>query len=154
MKYTFSFDTLKARLQSAANFAAKKADALTGLAKANVAIYQEEDKIKKAESELGRLYYADFIAGAEVSGEAYQEICDRISASKLLIEGMKAELADLKAKDQGEAAVEEDEITDEDFVIVEEAPAEEAPAEEAAAEEAPAEAEEPAAEEAPAEEKE
>ena len=139
MKYTFSFDTLKTRLQSAANFAVKKADALTGLAKANVAIYQEEDKIKKAEAELGRLYYADYMAGTEAGGEAYREICDRITASKLLVEGLKAEISDLNAKDQGEAVVEEDEITDEDFVITQEPAAEEAPAEEPAAEETPAE---------------
>ena len=132
MKYTFSFETLKSRVQAAASFAAKKTDALAGMAKAHLAIHQEEEKIKKAESELGRLYYNDYLAGSEADTAAYQEICDRITASKLLIEGMKAEVSDLNAKDQGEVIVEEDEITDADFVINEEAPAEEAPAEEAA----------------------
>ena len=132
MKYTFSFETLKNRVQAAASFAARKTDALTGMAKARLAIHQEEEKIKKAESELGRLYYNDYLAGSEADTAAYQEICARITASKLLIEGMKAEVSDLNAKDQGEVIVEEDEITDEDFVMNEETPAEEAPAEEAA----------------------
>lgn len=135
MKYTFSFETLKSRVQAAADFAVKKTDALTGMAKAHLAIRQEEEKIKKAEAELGRLYYNDFLAGSEADTAAYQEICDRITASKLLIEGMKAEVSDLKAKDQGEVIVEEDEITDADFVINEEPAAEETPAEEVPEEE-------------------
>jgi len=148
---TFDLETLKKRLSGAAGYAQKKATALTALAKANSAIYAEEGKIKKAEAELGRLYYNDFIAGCEADSEAYEAVCNRITESKVLIEGLKAEIAELKAKDKAEAAVEEDEITDEDFVITEEeAPAEAAPAEEAPAEAAPAE--EATAEEALAEE--
>jgi len=144
-KYTFDIETLKSRLGAAAGFVTKKAESLSGLAKANVAIYQEEDKIKKAEAELGRLYYSDYISGNEADAAAYQEICDRITASRVLVEGLRAEVSDLKAKDQGEIIVEEDEITDADFVIPgEEAAAEEAPAEEAPAEETPAEEEKPA----------
>jgi len=110
--------TDEAETQAApAGFVTKKAESLSGLAKANVAIYQEEDKIKKAEAELGRLYYSDYISGNEADAAAYQEICDRITASRVLVEGLRAEVSDLKAKDQGEIIVEEDEITDADFVI-------------------------------------
>lgn len=133
-KVNFDFEELKSKALAAVDTVKKKAGSLSGMAKANVAIFQEEDKIKKAEAELGRLYYNDFITGAEANAEAYQAVCDRITASKVLIEGLKAELSDMKAADQAEPIVEEDEITEDDFVVVEETPAEEVPAEEAPAE--------------------
>ena len=144
MGLDFDFSGIKDKAANAAGAAKKKATVLAGIAKANVSIYAEEDKIKKAEAELGRLYYNDFVTGNAADTEAYQPICDRITESKNTIQDLKAAIAALKAQAAAEAAVDEDEVTDADFVVSGEETAEE-PAEEPA-EEAPA-AEEPAPEE-------
>lgn len=144
MGLDFDFSGIKDKAANAAGAAKKKATVLAGIAKANVSIYAEEDKIKKAEAELGRLYYNDFVTGNAADTEAYQPICDRITESKNTIQDLKAAIAALKAQAAAEAAVDEDEVTDADFVVSGEEAAEE-PAEEPA-EEAPA-AEEPAPEE-------
>ena len=91
---------------NAASAAKKKATVLAGIAKANVAIYAEEDKVRKAEAELGRLYYNDTVAGAETTGEAYELICKRISDSKEVIAALKETVAQLKTR-SGETAGEE-----------------------------------------------
>ena len=144
MGLDFDFSGIKDKAVNAAGAAKKKATVLAGIAKANVSIYAEEDKIKKAEAELGRLYYNDFVTGNAADTEAYQPICDRITESKNTIQDLKAAIAALKAQAAAEAAVDEDEVTDADFVVSGEEAAEE-PAEEPA-EEAPA-AKEPAPEE-------
>ena len=142
MGLDFDFSGIKDKAANAAGAAKKKAAVLAGIAKANVSIYAEEDKIKKAEAELGRLYYNDFVTGNGVDAEAYQPICDRITESKNTIQELKAAIAEMKAQSGAEAAVDEDEVTDADFVVPGEETVEEAPAEEAAeapAGEAPAE---------------
>lgn len=149
MNFNVDFTNIKEMAATAAGTAKKKASALAAIAKANVSIYAEEDKIRKAEAELGRLYYNDFVTGNGADTEAYLPICDRITESKNTIQDLKAAIAELKAQSGVEAAVDEDEVTDADFVVPGEEAAEEAPAEEAP--EAPAEeAPEAPAEEAPA----
>jgi len=143
MNINVDFESIKGMASNAANAAKKKASTLAGIAKANVSIFAEEDKIKKAEAELGRLYYNDFVAGNGADTEAYLPICDRITESKNVIQDLKAAIAQLKAEAAAEAAVDADEVTDADFVVPGEEEAEkeaEAPAGEAA----PAEDETPA----------
>ena len=106
----------------------------------------EEDTIKKAYLELGRLYYAE--RGAAPEG-AYAAACGRISQAKAAIETNNARIAELKA--QGCVEEEAESVTAEP--VVEDVPPEEpaseqevpeTPAEEAAAPEgAPAAPEEP-----------
>ena len=67
MRFGDNFASLYGMAANAAGSAKKKAAILGAIAKANVSIYSEEDKIKKAEAELGRLYYNDFIAGSSRS---------------------------------------------------------------------------------------
>ncbi len=57
-------------LEHAKNFAIEtamaakdKAVQLASIAKANIAIYAEEDKIRKAQQQLGQLYYRDYAVG-------------------------------------------------------------------------------------------
>ena len=137
MGLDFDFSGIKDKAVNAAGAAKKKATVLAGIAKANVSIYAEEDKIKKAEAELGRLYYNDFVTGNAADTEAYQPICDRITESKNTIQDLKAAIAALKAQAVAEAAVDEDEVTDADFVVSGEEAVEE-PAEETPAAEEPA----------------
>ena len=57
MAFTDSFDSFKEKAAEVAVSAAKKTKQLAEISKANIAIYSLEDKIKKAETELGKLYY-------------------------------------------------------------------------------------------------
>ena len=145
MGFNESFEAAKSFAVNAAQTAAQKAKVLAAIAKTNVSIYAEEDKIKKAEAQLGKLYYRDYAVGEEMDSAEYLPWCQKIDESKKLIEELKDYIDSLK---------QEDAVAEEAFVDVEapaEAPA--APAEEPAAEEAPAEepaAEEPKAEQAPA----
>ena len=61
MGINVDFESIKGMAANVATTAKKKASTLAAIAKANVAIYAEEDKVKKAEAELGRLYYNDFL---------------------------------------------------------------------------------------------
>lgn len=128
----------------AAQTAAAKAKELAAVAKANISIYAEEDKVKKAEIELGKLYYRDYAVGEELDSAEYLPWCQKIDESKKAIADLKDYIASLRTEE--EPAEAEDAPTDDDFEIVvadeapkaEEAPeAPKAPAEAAPAEEAP-----------------
>ena len=135
-------------LKNAKNFAIEtalaakdKATQLAAIAKANIAIYAEEDKIKKAQQQLGQLYYRDYAVGEEMDSAEYLPWCSKIDESNAIIAELRDRIAELRARD---AAVDAAEEAVEEMAEAEEetAPAEEeaAPAEEPA-EEAPAEAE-------------
>lgn len=135
-------------LKNAKNFAIEtalaakdKATQLAAIAKANIAIYAEEDKIKKAQQQLGQLYYRDYAVGEEMDSAEYLPWCSKIDESNAIIAELRDRIAELRARD---AAVDAAEEAVEEAAEAEEetAPAEEeaAPAEEPA-EEAPAEAE-------------
>lgn len=135
-------------LKNAKNFAIEtalaakdKATQLAAIAKANIAIYAEEDKIKKAQQQLGQLYYRDYAVGEEMDSAEYLPWCSKIDESNAIIAELRDRIAELRARDAAVDAAEE--------AVEEAAEAEEetAPAEEEAApagepvEEAPAEAE-------------
>ena len=135
-------------LKNAKNFAIEtalaakdKATQLAAIAKANIAIYAEEDKIKKAQQQLGQLYYRDYAVGEEMDSAEYLPWCSKIDESNAIIAELRDRIAELRARD---AAVDTAEEAVEETAEAEEetAPAEEeaAPAGEPA-EEAPAEAE-------------
>ena len=128
-----TFETLKDQATDLAQAGVAQSKRLAEIAKLKMANMAEEDTIKKAYIELGKLYYAE--QGATPDG-AYAAACERITASKALIETNNERIAELKQPGDPEPA----EV------------GEEAPAAEPAAEEAPVEAPaaEPAAEEVPA----
>ena len=140
MNFSENFASICGMASNAAVTAKKKAAVVAGIAKANVSIYAEEDKVKKAEAELGRLYYNDFIAGNGVDQEAYAPVCQRITDSKNVIASLKETVAQLRAQlgsdvpaadEAPEVTVEGDFVADEEDFAVPEAqePAAEAPAE-------------------------
>ena len=148
MRFSENFEAAKNMAVEAAQTAAAKAKELAAVAKANISIYAEEDKVKKAEIELGKLYYRDYAVGEELDSAEYLPWCQKIDESKKAIAELKDFIASLR--EDGEPAEAETEAapTDDDFEIVvaddepkaDEAPAVEAPkTEEAPAEEAPAE---------------
>ena len=141
MSFSENFETAKNLAMEAAQTAAAKAKELAAVAKANISIYAEEDKVKKAEIELGKLYYRDYAVGEELDSAEYLPWCQKIDESKKAIADLKDYIASLHTEE--EPAETEDARTDDDFesVVADEAPkAEEAPeASEAPAEAAPAE---------------
>ena len=126
MAFMDSIDSIREKATEAAQVAAKKTKKLAEIAKANLSIYQEEDKIKKAQTELGKLYYRDYVVGEEMDSAEYLPWCQKIDESKQTIADLRDYIDELKAE----------QVVEEDQEAVEEVPAEEVPAEEAPAEEA------------------
>ena len=88
-----SFEDLKAKALDLAQAGAAKAKELTDIAKLNIANSAEEDTIRKAYIDLGKLYYAE--RGMAPEG-AYMSLCEKITASKQKVEENKAKIADIK----------------------------------------------------------
>ena len=89
-----SFDELKSRALDLTQSGVAKAKELTDVAKLNIANSTEEDNIRKAYIELGKLYYAE--RGMAPEG-AYAALCERITASKQKIEENRAKISEIKA---------------------------------------------------------
>lgn len=130
------FDTLKDRATDLAQAGVAQSKRLAEIAKLKTANMGEEDTIKKAYIELGKLYYAE--KGTAPDG-AYAAACEKITAAKAAIEVNNERIAELKESEDGEVQTSDFEVD----------PVQEA---EPAADEPTAEAEEPAAEEPKTEE--
>lgn len=119
----FDFDALKEKAMDLAQAGVAKSKVLAEIAKLKAANMSEEDAIKKAYIELGKLYYAERGAAPEA---AYVSGCERIAASKAAIEANNARIAELKAQEDVD-----DEAGEAHTVVVEpEDVADAAPAEE------------------------
>lgn len=98
-----TFETLKGRATDLAQAGVAQSKRLAEVAKLKTANMAEEDAIKKAYVELGKLYYAEH--GAAPEG-AYAAACERITASKALIETNNDRIAELKQSGDPEAEAE------------------------------------------------
>lgn len=135
MNFTENLENAKSFAIETAIAARDKAKQLAAIAKANIAIYAEEDKIKKAQQQLGQLYYRDYAVGEEMDNAEYLPWCSKIDESNALIAELREQIAQLCAsvpEDETEEAAEEQ---------PEEAPAQELPTELPAAEETASEGE-------------
>lgn len=88
-----TFESLKGRATDLAQAGVAQSKRLAEIAKLKTANMAEEDAIKKAYIELGKLYYAE--QGATPGG-AYAAACEKITASKALIETNNERIAELK----------------------------------------------------------
>ena len=107
-----------------------KSKQLAEIAKLKAANMAEQDTIKKAYLEIGKLYYAE--KGATPEG-GYAAACEKITAAKANIAANNAKIEEIKDGDEEVAAAAAD------AVIVEEVPADEVVAEDIAGEEPKAE---------------
>ena len=141
MNFTENLENAKNFAVETALAAKEKAVQLASIAKANIAIYAEEDKIKKAQQQLGQLYYRDYAVGEEMDSAEYLPWCNKIDESNKLIAELRDRIEQLRASDKEDEPVEaETETAEPEQPQAVEAPAEEAPAEpEAPAEEKPEE---------------
>ena len=99
MNFSENFEAAKNIAVETAQAAARKAKQLAAIAKANVAIYAEEDKVRKAERELGKLYYRDYAVGEEQDSAEYLPWCQKIDESKQTIAALQEQIAQLRAQD-------------------------------------------------------
>ena len=123
------FDTFKEKATDLAQAGVAQSKRLAEIAKLKTANMGEEDTIKKAYVELGKLYYAEH--GAAPDG-AYAAACEKVTAAKAAIEANNDRIAELKESGDEEAA---------EFVQAE--PVAEEPAPEEPVEQAPDAGEEP-----------
>lgn len=126
MAFTDNFDAIKEYAANAAQAAAKKTKKLAAIAKANIAILAEEDKVKKAQLELGKVYYKDFILNEEPDQAEYLPWCDKITESLKLIDNLKMEIEMARQPDTAEEVekdVDVEDIVDEAEAVVDEAEA-------------------------------
>ena len=89
------FDELKERAADLGRAGVAKSKQVAEITKLSLNNAGEEDTIKKAYTERGRLYYAERGRAAE---PAYVALCEKITASKVTIEENKSRIAELKAE--------------------------------------------------------
>ena len=89
------FDELKERAVDLGRAGVAKSKQLAEIVKLNLSSAGEEDAIKKAYIEIGKLYYAERGMAPET---AYVALCEKITASKITIEENKARIAEIKAE--------------------------------------------------------
>ena len=135
------FDSLKAnanvlkdRAADLAQTGAAESKRLAEIAKLKSANLGEENAIKKAYAEIGKLYYE--MMGA-APGEEFAAACEKITAAKAAIEANNDRIAELKVKEEASEAAE---VVAEAEAVVVDAPAEiagDVTADDIVAEEAP-----------------
>ena len=96
------FDNFKEKATDLAQAGVAQSKRLAEIAKLKTANMGEEDTIKKAYIELGKLYYAEKGAAPE---EAYAASCENITAAKAAIEANNDRIAELKSSDDDEVEV-------------------------------------------------
>lgn len=121
MAFRDSFESFCDLATEAAQTAAKKTKKLAEIAKANLSVYSEEDKIKKAYVELGKLYYRDYVVGEDLDEAEYLPWCQKIDESKETIADLRDYIEVLKTErvvyDETAEEVCEEEVTEDDFVV-------------------------------------
>ncbi len=91
----FDFETIKDKAKDLAQTGVSKSKQLGEIAKLNLANVGEEDAIKKAYIEIGKLYYAERGMAPEA---AYTALCEKITAAKVNIEENKNRIEEIKAE--------------------------------------------------------
>ena len=98
------FDNLKSKATDLAQTGVAQSKRLAEIAKLKTANLGEEDTIKKAYIEIGKLYYAEM--GHAPDG-AYAAACEKITAAKAAIEANNDRIAELKSDADNADEVEE-----------------------------------------------
>lgn len=107
------FDELKDRAMDLGRAGVAKSKQLAEITKLSLNNASEEDAIRKAYVEIGKLYYAERGMAPE---PAYAHLCEKITAAKVNIEENKARIAQIKQ----EGGISDDEAA----TVVEEAESE------------------------------
>lgn len=103
MDFKDTFDTLKDKATDLAQAGVAQSKRLAEIAKLKMSNMAEEDAIKKAYIEIGKLYYAE--QGATPDG-AFAAACEKVTASKAAIEANNDRIAELKQPGDPEVEIE------------------------------------------------
>lgn len=128
-----------------AQTAVQQTKTLAAIGRVKLAIASEEDKMKKAYTELGKLFYRDYEAQTEAEMTDYEPWCGKVADAKAQIQRLNEELEKLRAEEVPQSVAEEPEevpaIELDLTVSAEDVPeeTEESPAEELVAKEDPVE---------------
>lgn len=97
MAFLDKLDTLKEKAVDLAQSGAAKSKELAEIGKLKLNNAAEEDAIKKAYMEIGKLYYAE---RGLTPDAAYAALCEKITASKAVIEANNLRLEEMKAAEE------------------------------------------------------
>lgn len=111
-----NMEFLKEKANDAAHTAARGAKLLALISKKKIAILNEQEKIRRAYTRLGKVYYKDYVTDEEPDEAEYNPLCEKISVSYRRINRFRAEIAEAKA--EYHAVTTESEPNDEAVTIV------------------------------------
>lgn len=97
MAFFDKLDSLKEKAVDLAQSGAAKSKELAEIGKLKLNNASEEDNIKKAYMEIGKLYYAE---RGMTPDAAYAALCEKITASKAVIEANNARIEQIKEDDE------------------------------------------------------
>ncbi len=97
MAISDNLDGLKKFVSDFAQTAATLTKKAASATRTNVSLLTEQEKLKKAYLELGKLYYRDFISGDEPDDAEYLPLCRMITETEENIEAMRGKLETLKS---------------------------------------------------------
>lgn len=110
MSVADNFDNIKALAVDAAVAAANKTKQVARISKAALEIRSLEIKIKKAQMELGKLYYRDYVVEEEQDIAEYLPWCKRIDDAKRKISQLQDYIEELKNDDIIDVKTEDDPV--------------------------------------------
>lgn len=93
-----------------AQTAMNKAKSLSSIAKSNVSIFTEQEKLKKAYAELGKLYYRDYVTGEEPDDAEYIPVCAKITDLVKRIQELRESIEDAKTKSEREVVIDDEDL--------------------------------------------
>lgn len=96
-----TIDNLKDKASDAAQSAAKAAKYVALVSKKRLAILNEQEKIRRNYTKLGKVYYKDYVTDEEPDDAEYQPLCESISNSFRRINELREEIAAAKEEYSG-----------------------------------------------------
>ncbi len=91
-----NLELIREKASEVAQAAVRKTKQLTEIAKTNLAIRSEEDTVKKAYYELGKLYYRDYVVGEERDEAEYLPLCQKIDRCKQTVADLQDYVDEIK----------------------------------------------------------
>ena len=92
-----TMETLKCKAVHVAAGAAQTARLVALISKKKFAILAEQDKIRRCYTQLGKVYYKDYVTDEEPDDAEYDPLCERISQSFRRINRLRQEMEAAKA---------------------------------------------------------
>ncbi len=102
-----TMEEFKGKATEAAQSAARAAKYVAIVSKKRLAILNEQEKIRRNYTKLGKVYYKDYVTDEEPDEAEYRPLCEEISESFRRINTLRDEIADAKEAYSAQGASEE-----------------------------------------------